>query len=232
MVRKTPTPVTGGRSYISIFAGGLHTCAIDEDDEVFCWGANQYGQLGIGAPDNDPHTSPVSVPLPDDTDTMATGWYHTCAVALNGAVYCWGDKRHGQLGIGSASQDPTPDPQLVPGMTFTSMTAGGYHTCGVQTDQTAFCWGRNLNGQVGYAENTFTDVHTPTPVFNSPSFPIVSAGSLHTCALAADGTPWCWGDNNAWQLGMGETEFFPNDDQPVPVKVDTDLRFGQSGGGS
>jgi alpha-tubulin suppressor-like RCC1 family protein len=111
-------------------------------------------------------------------------------------------------------------------LTFASVSPGTYHTCGLTTVGTAWCWGDNHNGQLG--NGTFTTANVcdlpgslPRPCSSSPiavsggyTFNTLDAGTFHTCALATSGAAFCWGNNFSSQLGDGTTT-----DQPAPVAV-------------
>jgi alpha-tubulin suppressor-like RCC1 family protein len=89
----------------SLFAGGVHTCALRDDNTFWCWGGNRFGQLGTG--DTQPHLTPTKVL--DNVTAAYTGGAHTCAVLTDGSVKCWGNNQYGQLGaeVGSESLTPT-----------------------------------------------------------------------------------------------------------------------------
>jgi alpha-tubulin suppressor-like RCC1 family protein len=91
--------VDGLTNITDVALGSEHSCALDSDGFAYCWGSNSVGQLGIGRADEP--TEPQRI------DTGGTrfigieaGALHTCAVATNGAVFCWGFNEHGQLGTG------------------------------------------------------------------------------------------------------------------------------------
>ena len=97
-----------GRTAISIDAGSHHTCAILDDSSAYCWGRNDYGQLGDGTTNNS--STPVSVLMPSGLGVaeITTGNYHSCAVATNGSVYCWGAHEEGALGLGQGVDSDVP----------------------------------------------------------------------------------------------------------------------------
>ncbi|MFL2966544.1 MAG: hypothetical protein ACJZ5D_02480 [Candidatus Thalassarchaeaceae archaeon] len=97
-----------GRTAISIDAGTDHTCAILDDSSAVCWGLNEQGQLGDGTTTNS--TTPVSVSMPSGLGVaeISAGGKHTCAVATNASVYCWGYHGDGSLGIGEDVDSDVP----------------------------------------------------------------------------------------------------------------------------
>src|SRR5438552_1367695 len=96
----------------------------------------------------------------------------------------------------ACSEPLAPEP---PG-SFAALSAGHQHTCGLQRDGTAYCWGRNAEGQIG---TTQTDAYYPLPqvVSTEQKFSQIAAGYGHTCALTADGVPYCWGSHVSGELG-------------------------------
>src|SRR5664280_2295208 len=97
---------------------------------------------------------------------VVTGTYHTCALAPSGQAYCWGSNGNGQLGDNSNTERHTPVAVQQGGVTFTvtftSITTGNIHTCGLTSAGAAYCWGYNNEGELG--DNTTTDEHTPVAV--------------------------------------------------------------------
>lgn len=93
---------------VAIAAGGSHTCAaMDGGDEVFCWGGNGFGQLGLG--DTDPHSGPERVSgFTSTVVELDAGDYHTCARLDTGVLACWGLNNEGQLGTGTTDDSLTP----------------------------------------------------------------------------------------------------------------------------
>jgi alpha-tubulin suppressor-like RCC1 family protein len=226
--RMTPVPVSTAVSFESVFPGGLHTCGIEAGTgKAYCWGDNEYGQLGIGSTTD--QSFPTEVPGDGGFADLAAGWYHTCGVTTAGTAWCWGRNNQAELGLGTTS-DPVDQPQRITSVSgFSSITAGSAHTCALTSGGVAYCWGRADQGQLGWGDPAGPDKKVPTLVAGGLTFAVLSAGSLHTCGLTADGTAWCWGDNGSWQLGQGESMdpgVYPVD-APLPVTVKTDKRFGR-----
>src|SRR5207248_471869 len=101
-------------------------------------------------------------------------------------------------------------------LTFASLSAGYFRTCGVTTSGTAYCWGSVVG------DSTITNRLVPTPVAGGLTFASVSAGVLaHTCGVTTGGVAYCWGGNLAGELGDGTT----NMPEFVPTPVAGSLTF-------
>ena len=102
----------------------------------------------------------------------------------------------------------------VPGLSgVTSVAAGAFHTCAAKADETATCWGRNSDGQLG--NGTFTASNSPVSVTGLTGVSSVGAGSWHSCAVTASGATSCWGLNDNGRLGDGTST---KRNAPVEVK--------------
>jgi len=157
---------------------------------------------------------------------------HTCGITVGGAAYCWGQNRSGQLGTATSdscehgrlqgeywacSRTPLPvDSEL----SFTQLTGGGLHTCGIGDGGAAYCWGNNLEGQLGIGQ-IGGEYTTPVAVADARSYVSVDGGGYHTCGVTVSGDAYCWGWNASGQLGIGSE----GGDHPEPVKVYTPYRF-------
>jgi len=147
--RLTPTAVAGALVFDELAAGSVHTCGLTAAGEAYCWGSNDFGQLGDG--------TVVKRQIPTATiggftfAHLATdaGGQHTCALDGAGSAYCWGSNSAGQLGDGTRTNRLVPT-AVAGGLTFTNLSGGGSHTCGVATAAgAAYCWGANTTGQLG-----------------------------------------------------------------------------------
>jgi alpha-tubulin suppressor-like RCC1 family protein len=211
--RTTPVAVQqGGVTFTSITAGENYTCGLTGAGATYCWGWNWAGQLGDNTTTG--RSTPVAVQQGSATFTSITGGrYHTCGLTGAGAAYCWGDNDNGQLGDNTTTERHTPVAVQQGGVTFASITAGWYHTCGLTGAGAAYCWGRNWVGQLG--DNTTTERSTPVAVQQGGvTFTSITAGNVHTCGLTSAGAAWCWGWNGRGQLGDNTTT-----DRHTPVAV-------------
>ncbi len=149
------------------------------------------------------------------------GSFHTCARLQDGTVRCWGRNDEGQLGDGTTTNASTP--VAVPGVGgAAAVSGGGFHTCARFPDGTLECWGRNDSGQLGDPATTSFSSVTPVRVTGITTAIAVTAGGFHTCALLADGTVQCWGENDFGQLGNGTSDPVPGSPttvNPTPVTV-------------
>lgn len=211
-----PTSVyTGGAlnglSFKKIIAGTYHTCGISNGNKAYCWGDNDYGKLG----NNSTLGSSIPVAVVDlgllynkDIKDMSAGAYQTCVVASDNNAYCWGRNNYGQLGNNTNTNSRVPvavyGGDLLLGKSVLSISAGEHHVCVIASDNNAYCWGLNNNGQLG--DNTIVNKKVPTSVMNTGalsglSIKSISSGRRHTCAIASDNNAYCWGLNDHGQLG-------------------------------
>lgn len=193
----------------AVAAGSDHTCAILTDGRVQCWGDNARGQLGDGSRED--RTSPVLVSnLRDVIATVAAGRFHTCALAIDGDLWCWGTNNRGQLGTGALESSRTPLRVTgVPG-DATALTAGLDHTCALFKTKIPYCWGSNRARQLGQdAPGVASIPHLLqlAPLSNGVTpingIPAISGGRYHTCLITPDRGAQCWGRNSDGQLGDG-----------------------------
>jgi alpha-tubulin suppressor-like RCC1 family protein len=208
-----------------VSAGYAHTCALSTDDEAYCWGINEEGQVGDGTTDRSPLPTPVMTQLRFTTIT-AGGW-HTCGLTSDGSAYCWGSNAEGQLGNGTTDSSLTPVQVTLPAPTLL-LDAGRYHTCAITDDGNTYCWGENYNGMLG--DGTDTTRTLPALVAGAIQFESVSAGYLQTCGLTGDGTAYCWGGNIYGEIG----DSTQGGAHPLPTPVFGGHRFESifAGGGS
>ncbi|NBT26562.1 MAG: hypothetical protein EBT09_08440, partial [Actinobacteria bacterium] len=232
--RVAPSAVTGGLRFSSLTAGGLHTCGLTVNGMAYCWGQNFSGQLGDGTSGTQVErnlanrTAPVPVTGALTFSSLVAGSYHTCGLTANGTAYCWGDNYYGQLGDGFPGTNRLSPVAVLGGRSFTGLASGAHHTCGLTGSGTAYCWGSNWSGEIGdgTSGNDKWDYapqrNLPVAVRGGVSFSSLTAGSGHTCGLTGGGEAYCWGRNQAGQLGDGTGIHDWTDnatDRPLPAAV-------------
>ena len=162
VIRTSPRPVVDGHLFTQISAGWNHTCAVTDAHRAFCWGDGYGGDIGDGKMID--RYSPRAVVGGLAFERITVGYSHTCAETTTNTAYCWGDNGQGQVGDGTNNVfRPTPT-AVSGGHRFVQLSAGLLTTCGRTSDGTGYCWGRNLEGQLGDGTTTERDVPTPITV--------------------------------------------------------------------
>jgi alpha-tubulin suppressor-like RCC1 family protein len=123
-----------------------------------------------------------------------------CAIDVDQRAYCKGSNDRGELGfVGPGSGQFT---QPVSNVRLTIIAPGTHHACGLGADGVAWCWGDNTYGQLGSA-SAGAIATVPVRVDGDRRYRSISVGIYHTCALATDGSGWCWGRGDEGELGDG-----------------------------
>ena len=223
-VAVSTTGVLAGKTIKQISAGGSYTCAIASDDKAYCWGNGSGGVLGNGS------TTDSSVPVAVSTTgvlagktikQISVGNFHTCAIASDDKAYCWGYNSFRQLGNNSTADSSVPvavsTTGVLAGKTIKQISVGNSYTCAIASDNKAYCWGNGSSGKLGNNSTTNSSVPvavSTTGVLAGKTIKQISAGGLHTCAIASDNKAYCWGYNHRLQLGDNSTN-----NSSVPVSV-------------
>ena len=183
--------------------GRYHSCLVKNGGEVFCWGGNDYGQLGVG--DTSFRDAPDRVLNIDDGTAIGVGLESACLIRSDSTGWCWGKNDVAQLGSGTASPFEMLPVQVV-GLTSTWKFGPGLdHTCALLQDHSAWCWGADGSGQLGNGP-AGDSTQIGAVGGSADTAAIIDGGASHTCAVKHDGTLWCWGGNGAGQLGNASTD--------------------------
>ncbi|MCL1876914.1 hypothetical protein FWF74_02700 [Candidatus Saccharibacteria bacterium] len=160
--------------------------------------------------------------LPTDVVQVSAGSQHTCVLDLGGRAYCWGNNGGGRLGNNSTSNSSIPVAVNTSGVlsdkVLTQISAGDRHTCALDLDGKAYCWGKNESGQLG--NGTTADSSVPAAVntvgaLNGKTLTQISAGYNHTCAIDSGGRTYCWGNDNQGQINNSGVS------QSAPINIST-----------
>ncbi|WP_210650470.1 cutinase family protein [Nocardioides sp. SYSU D00065] len=208
-LRVSPVQVVG-TGWSRIATGGSSTCGVKLDGTLWCWGLNNFGQLG-GA-DSATSVLPRQVGTATTWRDVSVAWQHACATQADGSAWCWGQNQRGQLGAGSNTRRSTAPVRVAGDQQWTSVSAGGWTTCGTTSSGTAYCWGENAMGSVG--DGTITNRNRPTVVTGGIQLAQVSTTWGRSCGVTPTGHVWCWGENANGELGNGTRT---NSAKPVQV---------------
>ena len=233
-VQLVPVRVGGGLRLTSLVAGAFHTCGLTAAGEAYCWGSNEAGALGAEVPTPAP---PTRVAGNHTFTALAAGYYHTCGLTSAATILCWGDNLLGQRGDGSSravAQSTFSTRQVIPspvvgGHSFVALAASNSSTCGITRGGETYCWGSNLERELGtgvagecvvdigfyYPEPTAWSCSTaPVRVTTPGPLTSITAGSNSICGVTTGLELVCWGNGaaqprvvtssvvtNAWVLG-------------------------------
>jgi hypothetical protein len=211
---ETPVPalVTGPISQVVTgftSSGGDFTCALTSTGEVYCWGANDRGQLGDGTTDASLTPAPVLLP-PVGFRSLASKGGGACAISTGGEGYCWGENIFGRLGIGSTSAHVVTPTPIAGGLRWHHLALGDDRSCGVDQGRQVYCWG----GQPAWL-GTGVDTSTVAPlaVQSAPSMDSLTLSGWHQCGITSTNATYCWGANH--NLGVVD----PREVVPEPLEL-------------
>lgn len=226
---QTPVDLGTNRHAISIYAGGLSSCALLDNGQAKCWGQNSSGQLGLGDKINRGNTVGT---LGDNLDVVSSGtspWASfalagnsMCGKRVDGSISCFGANNSGQLGAGLPSEagikvgsmgSNLPYLEIGTNAQILQMDLSAAHACALIYPDRVKCWGDNSQGQLGQGDTLPRGKSLATWGDNIPFVDFgtglgaqkVVTGGAHTCVLLLDGRLKCWGHNNFGQLGIGAT---------------------------
>jgi alpha-tubulin suppressor-like RCC1 family protein len=191
-----PRQVSPGSVWKQVQAGRYFTCAIRDDDTLWCWGANGAGQLGISSFVDQPRPI-TTAPIAATWTALALGDATACAIRTDRSLWCWGDNVEGQVGDTTTVDRTVPTP-VMPGTMWTAVDVGYQHTCALDANGEAWCWGRNYEGELG--DGTVTRRPMPSRVVGGKPFARIATGGTHSCAATADGELWCWGEGTRGRI--------------------------------
>lgn len=201
---RVPDPVVGlPADAVRVEGGDMMTCALLVDDTVWCWGADDVGQLGDGGVDAQPRPVPQPVTgLPGTVIDVAAGFATACALLSSGEPLCWGDDHQGMLGDGVRGPDANPVPSAVTGVPpLVDLDASFDTVCGVTAPGEVWCWGDD--------PTTIGDDDDPSPrrLAGLPAVAQVAVGRSHVCVITVGNRSiLCFGVDIFGQLGDGTLE--------------------------
>lgn len=208
-----------GKKVLSVMAGYEHSCVLTDENKIYCWGRNNYGQLGNGNFLNSltPVELDMSGVLSGKTikQLSSYGSNSNCVLTTEGLVYCWGSNTDSQLGNGQYTNSAVPvavnTSGVLSGKTITQISVGFRSACAKDSNDDLYCWGNNASGTLGVGNDNLQMF--PVSVINNIPFGDFNVGKGHVCGISA-GTTYCWGTNFYGELGDGTTT---HSNQPVEI---------------
>jgi hypothetical protein len=201
--REITCPANSACRYLAVDAGLEHTCALDVNRKIWCWGNNANEKLGLSCASMGKGSGCSSqMPQPAGVSTigekgarfvaLSAGHDHTCALSSHGSVYCWGNNNFSQL-----SGSGTGPRRVASLSSYKQVVAADEHTCAVTLGGELECWGTNNNNLIRPA---FTQEFFVDPISVRPFHPglvgaidAVSLDRVRTCAHADVSGVVCWG---------------------------------------
>lgn len=202
----------------AVGCGAAHTCIIDGEGGVRCWGDGSRGAIGYdhavsvgdGAGPDVAQAGQVALGLGVAVASIACGSHHTCVIDDSNNVRCWGAGDDGRLGYDTTASVGTSPSQSVasaghvylgPGITARAIACGEKFTCIIDNTDGVRCWGNGADGALGYHSATSVGTSSLTPVAAAGQVPLgdgisataIATGDAHTCVIDHTGAVWCWG---------------------------------------
>jgi len=204
----------------SVGLSNFFGCATTAANEYWCWGDNFAGALGrgmlmgMGAPGKATLLGDAGI------SSGSPGSDFNLAITTGGALLSWGGNGTGQLGR-MAPNNGDPNPGAVQNiMNVTQVASGESHACAVTQAGEVKCWGDNSFAQLGrgIVGGTSNNPQTVTLPMGKQALQ-ASASNYHSCVVTTDGSVFCWGRNNAGQVGPNTPDGGGFNPQPVQTPL-------------
>ena len=190
---------SAGRAVVSIAAGGYSGYALLGDRQVWAWGDDLEGQIGV-AGQWFQTTVPVEVGGLNGAVAIAGGQNTGYAVLQDGTVWAWGDNGQDELGNAGDLSRQVPV-EVHPLSKIVTIDAGAFSVYALRRDGTVWTWGDNGFGQLGTGSSD-PGPGAPHELTRLGGVTALAGGASNGYALLRDGTVWAWGDNGLGQLGV------------------------------
>jgi alpha-tubulin suppressor-like RCC1 family protein len=199
-----PSLINFSKKIIFVACGCSHTMAITEDNMLYGWGTNWYGELGTGSQISS--RKPVKCNIPNMIKQVACGANFTIAVSVAGNVFSFGLNTSGQLGVSGVYEPKRLDPVMITSINIPifAVACGKEHCLALTDDENGyiFSWGCNKDGQLGLGY--LQDQCEPRIIENFGKIVSIACGWCHSIALDESGNLYSWGLNTSGQLGFND----------------------------
>jgi alpha-tubulin suppressor-like RCC1 family protein len=199
---------------VAVAGGYAHSLVVLDNGDVYTFGLNQFGQLGLGDT-TERHTPTKITTLPAAATAVAGGQWHSLVLLENGDVYGFGSNSHGALGLGDTTERHTPTKITTLPVAATAVAGGTSFSLVLLENGDVYAFGLNSYGQLGLGDTT--ERHTPAKIATlSGEARAVAAGDSHSLVLLENGDVYGFGRNSYGQLGLGDTT-----ERHTPTKIAT-----------
>jgi alpha-tubulin suppressor-like RCC1 family protein len=196
--------------------GGSHSAAILANGDLYVWGANADGQLGLG--DSTPRDTPTKVPGLSNVKAVSLGYEFSAALTANGDLYTWGLNDEGQLGLGDLTKRNTPT-KVTSLSNVIAISMGEKYGSAITANGDLYTWGLGNTNQTGYGEYVPHQA-VPRKVAGLSNVSAVCLNYEHSAAITANGDLYTWGLIGDGQLGDGNFgQFGSETSRNKPTKV-------------
>uniref|UniRef100_A0A6B2L9K2 RCC1-like domain-containing protein n=1 Tax=Arcella intermedia TaxID=1963864 RepID=A0A6B2L9K2_9EUKA len=156
-----PQRIVGMSKVRKFCCGGYHSLALTEEGELYGWGYNVYGQLGIERQNAIPRPTKINHPFPSKIEQISCGCFHSMVLLSDGSLYTWGQNEYGQGGIANNTSSSKAIPKKVNGIPgrIIQIKCGKFHSMVITDNDDLYCWGNNLKGELG--DKTFLSKSKP-----------------------------------------------------------------------
>ncbi|KAM7413228.1 hypothetical protein PAMA_020550 [Pampus argenteus] len=217
--RPSQVPIPLPVPVIQVACGRSHSLALTKGGDVFSWGLNSHGQLGLGKEVSQQHTPVLVCALTGVPVTqISAGATHTLVLTLSGLAYCCGANKEGQLGLNRVDEKGRFNICMVPALTplgVSFISCGEAHSAVLTKEGKVFTFGAGAHGQLGH--NSSANEMRPRLVdgLGGPASKI-ACGRRHTLVLGSSGQLWAFGNGVKGQIGTGHSE---DSLTPTPVQL-------------
>ena len=205
--KTAPIQIGTDRDWQTISAGEYSSAALRDTGELYTWGQNGAGQLGLG--DTTDRNRPTRVST--GWKTISAGDAHSLAIKTGNTLYAWGHNRESQLGLGDTTERDRPT-KVGSDTDWKAIAGETWHSLALKSDNTLYTWGRNLSSQLGLGDTAKRD--RPAKVGSDTDWKAVSAMQAASFALKDNGTLYAMGLSAS--LGIG-TDTPSRRKSPTPV---------------
>lgn len=205
-----PRLVSGLSDIKDAEGGGAFNLAIDSQGQLYTWGDNDNGQLGVNPEEVSSRYEPELIEgLEQAVTAIAAGKDHAVVLLQDGSMRAWGLNRSGQLGIGT--QENAYQPAMVnTSALMKSISASGNFNLAISTDQKLYSWGQNLAGSLGTGRADNESAPVLVDAFSQPVINAVNGlGHSIVTTVEEDGSKafWTFGLNSFGQIGVADAPF-------------------------